>query len=164
VHPGAPHPGEVDDLIEAARGNRYGHRDATMILLTYRHGLRAAEVCDLRWDQVGAVPHVSPAEPRFMRDGHGHVADIPSRTQQKRPRARRGQSTGNKVPEGDNVIPPRSRLLEVFVAVLAVHQRDRQGRRRLGTEPVTTGSSSTPASRSGAPGLAPASRDSPGGL
>jgi integrase len=43
------------------RGNRYGHRDATMILLTHRHGLRAAEVCDLRWDQVdfsGAVLHV----------------------------------------------------------------------------------------------------------
>jgi integrase len=51
-------PGEVETLIEAARGNRYGHRDATMVLLTYRHGLRAAEVCDLRWDQVdfnGAV-------------------------------------------------------------------------------------------------------------
>jgi integrase len=32
-----------------------------MILLTYRHGLRAAEVCDLRWDQIdfnGAVLHV----------------------------------------------------------------------------------------------------------
>jgi integrase len=32
-----------------------------MVLLTYRHGLRAAEVCDLRWDQVdfaGAVLHV----------------------------------------------------------------------------------------------------------
>lgn len=43
---------EVEKLTEAARGNRYGHRDATMILTTYRHGLRAAEVCDLRWDQV----------------------------------------------------------------------------------------------------------------
>jgi integrase len=54
-------PDEVEALIEAARGNRYGHRDATMVLLTYRHGLRAAEVCDLRWDQVdfnGAVLHV----------------------------------------------------------------------------------------------------------
>jgi hypothetical protein len=38
-----------------------------------------------------------------------------------------GQSTGNKVPEGDNVIAPRSRLLEVFVAVLAVDHRDRRG-------------------------------------
>ena len=38
---------EVEKLIEAARKNgRYGHRDATMILLAYRHGLRASEVCD----------------------------------------------------------------------------------------------------------------------
>ena len=53
--------GEIEALIEAARGNRYGHRDATMILLAFRHGLRASEVCDLRWDQVdfpGAVLHV----------------------------------------------------------------------------------------------------------
>lgn len=53
-------PGEVDKLIEAARGNRHGHRDATMILMAYRHGLRAAELCDLRWDQIdfrGAVLH-----------------------------------------------------------------------------------------------------------
>jgi site-specific recombinase XerD len=54
-------PTEVEALLEAAKGNRYGHRDATIILLTYRHGLRASEVCDLRWDQVdfnGAVLHV----------------------------------------------------------------------------------------------------------
>ena len=43
---------EVEELIEAARGNRYGHRDATMILVAYRHGLRASEVCDLRWEQI----------------------------------------------------------------------------------------------------------------
>jgi len=43
-------PGEVDALIEAAKGNRYGHRDATIILIAFRHGLPAAEVCDLRWD------------------------------------------------------------------------------------------------------------------
>jgi type 1 fimbriae regulatory protein FimB/type 1 fimbriae regulatory protein FimE len=41
-------PGEVEALIEAAKTNRYGHRDATMILIAFRHGLRAAEVCDLR--------------------------------------------------------------------------------------------------------------------
>ena len=35
--------------MTAARKNRYGHRDATMILVTYRHGLRATEVCQLRW-------------------------------------------------------------------------------------------------------------------
>jgi integrase len=43
---------EVMRLIEAAKHNRYGHRDATMILLAYRHGLRAAELVDLRWDQI----------------------------------------------------------------------------------------------------------------
>jgi site-specific recombinase XerD len=52
---------EVNRLIEAARDNRHGHRDATMILVAYRHGLRAAELVDLRWDQVdfaGAALHV----------------------------------------------------------------------------------------------------------
>ena len=44
--------GEVEKLIEAARGNRWAHRDATMILIAYRHGLRASELVDLRWDQV----------------------------------------------------------------------------------------------------------------
>ena len=43
---------EVEKLIKAARGNRYGHRDATMILVSYRHGLRVSELVDLRWDQV----------------------------------------------------------------------------------------------------------------
>jgi integrase len=43
---------EVEKLIEAVRDNRYGHRDATMILVAYRHGLRASEICDLRWEQV----------------------------------------------------------------------------------------------------------------
>jgi integrase len=43
---------EVERLMKAASGNRYGHRDATMILVAYRHGLRAAELVDLRWDQI----------------------------------------------------------------------------------------------------------------
>jgi integrase len=43
---------EIENLMASARQNRHGHRDATMILVTYRHGLRAAELTDLRWDQV----------------------------------------------------------------------------------------------------------------
>jgi type 1 fimbriae regulatory protein FimB/type 1 fimbriae regulatory protein FimE len=43
---------EVERLMNAARKNRWGHRDATMILVTYRHGLRASELVDLRWEQV----------------------------------------------------------------------------------------------------------------
>jgi integrase len=45
-------PSEVEDLTEAAKGNRWGNRDAAMVLVAYRHGLRAAELVDLRWDQV----------------------------------------------------------------------------------------------------------------
>jgi site-specific recombinase XerD len=40
------------DLRTRERGNRWGHRDATMILVAYRHGLRVSELVDLRWDQV----------------------------------------------------------------------------------------------------------------
>jgi integrase len=43
---------EVERLIGAAKRNRHGHRDATMVLVAYRHSLRAAEIVDLRWDQV----------------------------------------------------------------------------------------------------------------
>ena len=43
---------EVERLMKAATRNRWGHRDATMILVAYRHGLRAAELVDLRWDQI----------------------------------------------------------------------------------------------------------------
>jgi integrase len=52
---------EVEALIEAAKGNRHGHRDATMILMAFRHGLRAAELVALEWSQVdftAAVLHV----------------------------------------------------------------------------------------------------------
>src|SRR5580704_1069797 len=52
---------EVERLIEAMKGNRWGHRDATMVLLAYRHGLRAAELVDLRWEQIdleNALLHV----------------------------------------------------------------------------------------------------------
>jgi type 1 fimbriae regulatory protein FimB/type 1 fimbriae regulatory protein FimE len=40
---------EVDRLTSAARNGRHGHRDATLILVAYRHGLRAGEVADLEW-------------------------------------------------------------------------------------------------------------------
>jgi len=45
-------PTEVEKLIQAAGGNRWGHRDATMLLVAYRHGLRVSELVDLRWDQI----------------------------------------------------------------------------------------------------------------
>src|SRR3954468_21829485 len=45
-------PKKVERLIAAARDNRHGHRDTTMIHVAYRHGLRVSELCALRWDQV----------------------------------------------------------------------------------------------------------------
>lgn len=43
---------EVQSLINVAKANRYGHRDATMILVAYRHGFRVSELTDLRWEQI----------------------------------------------------------------------------------------------------------------
>ena len=45
-------PTEMDAVLEAARKMRHGHRDSTMLLIAYRHGFRAAEICDLRWEQI----------------------------------------------------------------------------------------------------------------
>jgi type 1 fimbriae regulatory protein FimB/type 1 fimbriae regulatory protein FimE len=56
---------EVERLMKAATDNRHGHRDGTMILVAYRHGLRVSELVDLRWDQVDfrtATLHVRRAK------------------------------------------------------------------------------------------------------
>jgi integrase len=42
-------------MAAARKSSRYGHRDATMILIGYRHGLRASELCDLQWSQVELI-------------------------------------------------------------------------------------------------------------
>jgi integrase len=55
-------PAEVRALLRAAlRRGRYGQRDACLILLAYRHGLRVSEAVSLRWDQVD------------LKAGHLHV-------------------------------------------------------------------------------------------
>jgi integrase len=51
--PAGVQPSEIERLMDCARKyGRYGHRDATMILVAYRHGLRASEVCDLQWQEI----------------------------------------------------------------------------------------------------------------
>jgi integrase len=52
-------PDEVEKLIAAAKLGRHGHRDATLILVAFRHGLRAVEVADLEWSQVEHSAFVS---------------------------------------------------------------------------------------------------------
>lgn len=40
-------------MLKAARNvGRHGNRDATLILIAYRHGLRVSELVALRWEQV----------------------------------------------------------------------------------------------------------------
>jgi integrase len=43
---------EVERLMKAAKGNRHGQRDATMILIGFRHGLRVSEFCGLQWTSI----------------------------------------------------------------------------------------------------------------
>ena len=46
-------PLEIDQLIQGSKqSGQYGHRDATMILLAYRHALRVSELIALRWSQI----------------------------------------------------------------------------------------------------------------
>jgi len=46
-------PQEVEAMLKAARNvGRHGHRDAALILIAYRHGLRVSELVALRWEQV----------------------------------------------------------------------------------------------------------------
>ena len=43
---------EVEKLMEAAKKNRQGQRDGTMILICFRHGLRASELCEFQWSDL----------------------------------------------------------------------------------------------------------------
>src|SRR4051812_33766070 len=46
-------PDEVEELIRAdGQAGRHGHRDATMVLVAYRPGLRVGEPVGLRRDQI----------------------------------------------------------------------------------------------------------------
>lgn len=46
-------PDEANRLIEcAAKRGRQRFRDKVMVRMTYRHGMRASEVCALRWDHI----------------------------------------------------------------------------------------------------------------
>ena len=57
---------EVAALLRSSKKSpRYGARNYAMILIAYRHGLRAVELVDLRWEQIDfahAVLHVRRAK------------------------------------------------------------------------------------------------------
>src|SRR5262245_11532090 len=56
---------EIDKLIEVAKRNRWGQRDAIMILVAFRHGFRVSELVVLQWSDIGyesATLHVRRAK------------------------------------------------------------------------------------------------------
>ncbi|MBW4473976.1 MAG: tyrosine-type recombinase/integrase [Stenomitos rutilans HA7619-LM2] len=60
-------PDEVDMMLAAIKksNGKHAHRDATLILLLYRHGLRVSEAAALKWEQVdfnGTTLHVTRAK------------------------------------------------------------------------------------------------------
>ena len=65
---------EVAALTDVAKDNRWGHRDATMILVAYRHGLRVSELVDLRWDQID-FDRATLAVRRVKQGKPGHPPD-----------------------------------------------------------------------------------------
>jgi type 1 fimbriae regulatory protein FimB/type 1 fimbriae regulatory protein FimE len=66
--------GEVERLIwHVRKRGRYGHRDATMILVAYRHGLRVDELVGLQWSQV----HLESATLHVRRLKHGKSSSHP---------------------------------------------------------------------------------------
>jgi integrase len=84
-------PDEVGKLIEAAKRNRYGQRDATMIMVAYRHGFRASEVCELEWSAID----FTRAEMHVTRKKSGTPSTHPLRGDELRElRKLRKDSTG----------------------------------------------------------------------
>jgi integrase len=69
-------PKEANQLIEAAgKRGRYPERDKIMVRLVYRHGLRASEACDLRWDQLNLDEGTITVRRRKMRKASAHSMD-----------------------------------------------------------------------------------------
>ena len=78
---------EVQKLMKAAGDNRNWHRDATMVLLAYRHGLRPVELVTLRWDAIDFTPmgksmSAAPrtAHRRFIRSAASSACPAPPQT------------------------------------------------------------------------------------
>ena len=87
---------ELEKLIKAARKGRYGKRDAALVLIMARHGLRVTETVDLRWDQIDfnrAEMHI-----RRVKNGSPATHPIPGRELRWLRRLQREQKMAHRVP------------------------------------------------------------------
>ena len=105
---------EIEKLMDYARKrSRYGHRDATMVLVTYRHGLRASEGCDLQWHQVEL--------------DQGHVRRVKNGTPSVHPIRGDGyralRKVRHEIPEGGLRLPHRARRTNERVSFHHLVQR-----------------------------------------
>jgi hypothetical protein len=123
-------PKEVDRLQDAARKHsRYGHRDATAILIAYRHGLRASELCELPRERIvpqllahqgGEAVGASAEVHRLGGHQHPHAQHIPQPAEIN-PSLRANRSPRNL--DHDRPRPVRSRIRRADLADRRHHRR-----------------------------------------
>jgi integrase len=112
---------EVERLMKAAASNRWGHRDATAILIAYRHGLRASELVAVRWDDIDLA--TGKLHVRRAKGGAASVHPIGAKESRALRRLRREATTG---PSPYIFVSERGAPLSV-----AGYQRRLRGRARL---------------------------------
>ena len=94
---------EIERLMEAARQNRHGHRDATAILLAYRHGLRASELVGLRWDDFDLIHYDANREFRSWSDTERLLVErVERREAERRVRERSARHTTRTAPRSQS--------------------------------------------------------------
>jgi type 1 fimbriae regulatory protein FimE len=94
---------EVEKLIDAASENRWGHRDATAILIAYRHGLRSSELVTLRWDDFDL--NAGKLHVRRSKDGQVGVHPVGGRELRALRRLKRESSQGVYVFVSERLAP-----------------------------------------------------------
>jgi integrase len=82
-------PAEMETLLESAASGRWGHRDRTLLLLMYRHGLRVSETISLRWEQFDLKAGLLSVQ----RLKHG----VPLDTSAARPRTARSSAAASRL-------------------------------------------------------------------